>query len=556
MTFLPVVERELRIASRRRATYWTRFTGALLAIGLYAWIWLVVGEQNSGAVLAANLFTALSTLAFGYTLLAGVSLTADCLSEEKREGTLGLLFLTDLKGYDVVLGKLAATSVNSFYRLIAIFPVLAIPLLLGGLTNSEFWRMVLVLINTLFFSLSAGCLVSALSRHERKSRAGTFLLILLITAGLPLLGYIFAFRKGGFQYDTSFLLVSSSYSFALSSDAGFKANSQHFWTSVIMTHAFGWTFLVLASALVPYSWQDKAADQKQALRHERWQRWQFGAAEVRRAFRTRLLEINPFLWLAGRNRLKPTYVLGALALGGCFWLWLFFKYRSDMLDPAAYIPTAILLHTAIKFWVASEACRPLSEDRRSGALELLLSTPLSVDDILRGQLLALKRQFGWAVAIILLADFAMGLGGLRDSALDTSNIWLLGCMAYVLLFFADLYTLAWLSMWLGLKVRKANWASSGALIRVLLLPSIVFLGLMTATLFFTFDRQFDSELFVLAAWFVIGMATDLYFYLQARTNLRREFRNMATQRFDGKAPSRSRVVPTMKTEANGEPVKA
>jgi hypothetical protein len=59
--------------------------------------------------------------------------TADCISSEKREGTLGLLFLTDLKGYSVILGKMLATSLNSFYALTAIFPVLAIPLLLGGI---------------------------------------------------------------------------------------------------------------------------------------------------------------------------------------------------------------------------------------------------------------------------------------------------------------------------------------------------------------------------------------------------------------------------------------
>ena len=51
------------------------------------------------------LFTVLNAIAFIFCLLAGVFLTADCLSEEKREGTLGLLFLTSLKGYDVVLGK-------------------------------------------------------------------------------------------------------------------------------------------------------------------------------------------------------------------------------------------------------------------------------------------------------------------------------------------------------------------------------------------------------------------------------------------------------------------
>src|SRR5437762_6345486 len=61
------------------------------------------------------LFRALFGFAFVYCLFIGARLTADCLSEEKRDGTLGLLFLTDLKGYDVVFGKLAATSVNSIY---------------------------------------------------------------------------------------------------------------------------------------------------------------------------------------------------------------------------------------------------------------------------------------------------------------------------------------------------------------------------------------------------------------------------------------------------------
>ena len=77
-------------------------------------------------------------LAFLGCLFSGVFLTADSLSGEKREGTLGLLFLTDLKGYDVVFGKLIATSLNGFYALLAIFPVLALPLVMGGVT---FWEL-------------------------------------------------------------------------------------------------------------------------------------------------------------------------------------------------------------------------------------------------------------------------------------------------------------------------------------------------------------------------------------------------------------------------------
>ena len=41
--------------------------------------------------------------------------------------------------------------------------MLAVPFFLGGVTAGEFWRMTLVLLTTLLFSLATGLLVSALS---------------------------------------------------------------------------------------------------------------------------------------------------------------------------------------------------------------------------------------------------------------------------------------------------------------------------------------------------------------------------------------------------------
>src|SRR5207249_5364389 len=120
--------------------------------------------RNTPGVLGMALFVSMSILMNFYALLIGVLRTADCLSEEKREGTLGLLFLTDLKGYDIVLGKLAATSLNAFYGMLAIFPVMAIPLLAGGVTGTEFWRVALVSANNLLFSLAVGIFCSAISK--------------------------------------------------------------------------------------------------------------------------------------------------------------------------------------------------------------------------------------------------------------------------------------------------------------------------------------------------------------------------------------------------------
>src|SRR3954464_6612207 len=151
MTFLPIVGRELRVAARQRNTYWIRTGAALGGIAIGAWIMLMPFFHDN-RTLGPALFVSLSILTFAYSLLIGVLRTADCLSEEKREGTLGLLFLTDLKGYDIVLGKLAATSLNAIYGTLAIVPLMAIPILLGGVTNAEFWRVVMVAVNLLMFS--------------------------------------------------------------------------------------------------------------------------------------------------------------------------------------------------------------------------------------------------------------------------------------------------------------------------------------------------------------------------------------------------------------------
>ena len=127
----------------------------------------------------------LTWLCLAAGLSAGLFFTSDCLSEEKREGTLGLLFLTDLRGYDVVLGKLLATSLRGFYALLAVLPILAITLFMGGVTGAQYWKSALALVNALFFSLAAGMAVSAVSRDSQKAMMGTLLVLLLLALGGP-----------------------------------------------------------------------------------------------------------------------------------------------------------------------------------------------------------------------------------------------------------------------------------------------------------------------------------------------------------------------------------
>ena len=61
-----------------------------------------------------------------------------------------LMAMVLVTSVDVVLGKFMAMSLNAIYGLLAILPITGLPLLMGGVTGGEFWRMNLALLNALF----------------------------------------------------------------------------------------------------------------------------------------------------------------------------------------------------------------------------------------------------------------------------------------------------------------------------------------------------------------------------------------------------------------------
>src|SRR5256885_821281 len=185
MRFLPIVDRELRVAARRRGAHGLRLFAALASFAIIAWLCVRPTPGQPPAALGQALFSSLSLMAFAYCLLIGPFIPADCISSEKRDGTLGLLFLTDLRSVEVVLGKWVAASLAGLYGLVAVLPSLGIPLLLGGVTPGEYGRVALAVVNAILFSLTAGMFVSALSREQTKAILGSFILVLALSGLLP-----------------------------------------------------------------------------------------------------------------------------------------------------------------------------------------------------------------------------------------------------------------------------------------------------------------------------------------------------------------------------------
>ena len=539
MTFLPIVARELRVTARRGSTYWLRLASALLALAAGAWIY-VVSYRDSPSSLGQAMFITLTIVANLYALLAGMRVTADCLSEEKREGTLGLLFLTDLKGYDIVLGKLAATSLNAFYWLLAVFPMLGISLIMGGVTPGEFARVIAVSVNNLLFSLAVGMFCSSVSRDDRKAAGGTFLVILFLTAGLPLLGmWMETLTRNGHAWPL-FSVPNPAFTCYAAFDQMYTRSGYGgvFYLSALVVLGMSWALLALACWIVPRTWQEKESSGGGGGLRGRWRQWQFGSAEQRLARRRMLLAVNPVLWLTNRERFKLALVWTILAALGLAWLWGHVAWGRYW-DEVAGLLGAFAAHTVLKVWLAGEAGRRLAEDRRSGALELLLATPIGVEEILQGQRLALWRQCAWPTVAVLVMDCILVVVGLDIFHGSEERVWMLvwGIGGAMLVW--DLFTLSWVGMWMGLNSRTPNRASSAAWVRVCVLPWLAFAALMT--LLAVMEEVSRSSSLIkpegaAVAWFLIGGANNLLFAGWAKARLRSRFRETATERFEGRPP--------------------
>ena len=532
MTVLPIVERELRAAARQWATYWVRLSIALAAIFVTVVIFVLTFGLPS-AQTGRQIFEWLAGIMMVYCLACGRRSTADCLSVEKREGTLGLLFLTDLKGHDVVLGKLVATSVRGFYGLLAVFPVLAIPLLLGGITSGEFWRVVLVLMDTFLFSLAIGILGSALTRDLRRAMAANLILLLLFMAIPPSCKYALDYFAPRARPISELLFSCPVYAFYLCDDAHYVLARDHFWWSVGVIHGLTWLLILTAGWIVPRAWQDQPSRSEKGRWRDLWHAWRHGPVAGQGAFRRRTLDANAFYWLAARARFKPIHVWTFLACMAVWWLVCWAVSGRVWLDQSSAVLTAALLNFAFKVWLAIEAGQQLAEDRRTGAFELLLSVPLTVQDIVRGQLLALRRQFLWPLVAMLGVGLLL-MVATRRPASDWENqaTWLAGMFMLVV----DLVALSWVGMWRALVARSHNLATISTLARVLVLPWAVFGAVVGAgnVLFgLALGKTWEPGWqFYLKLWMGLGLAVDLVFGLTAWWQLRTRFRELALSRFN------------------------
>jgi ABC-type transport system involved in multi-copper enzyme maturation permease subunit len=510
MTFLPIIERELRVRARNRAAYWTRFAVALasMLVCLPQLMWS--GPFGTPTTMGESLFNGIVSAAF--LLSCGACLlTADVISSERREGTLGLLLLTRVTTFDVLLGKLGSAGLTSLCALVACLPMLMIPLLAGGVTGGEVFRKGLVLVATLFLAMAAGVWASARG-HEWLKTARTALLLVATLVLVPsLVGVLFK------PVGAAIGLLSPLGTISAAGDALYKVSAADYWVSLLLVQAVGWALLVGADFRLRSSWREErgeiaapapttaerhldgstiegdragvrpssgaAAPESPSMQETSETTvlaclaapedgrtptagtgctWPEGReAEPAQPSRRPLGDANPIVWLLQRQRGIPALLwagaLVSLTSYGLFTIGLRFlspSSYSSLSWPLSLSTTA--LEGALFAWAAS---RFFVEARRTGELELLLATPLGASEIVSAQWDVLKRLLRWPMLVLLAPTLLQS--AFIIVTMPTSRSfgpggsfglhYAISCVVRLVDTFFGVGALCWLGLWFGFR---------------------------------------------------------------------------------------------------------
>ena len=406
----PVVQRELRETARRPLNFWLRLGGALGGVIVFC----SVAVDSSASIVGAQLFSRIHMMLL--CLICGLvpALTADGIARERREGTLGLLFMTPLTASGIVLGKVLAQVLRVLTLWLAVLPVLTIPFLYGGITWVNVAGFLIIELCAGMICLAAGVLASSLTDN----RAIAFILAFLL---------VWALAAGSHEYQDwrmviptpmrvagmfSRMVTPNGIVFFRSGPAPFLSGrgplgfGAPLLPARILAEDLIIAAIILLAALrfagwrVERSWQDKIPSVRQRNWVKRYCTPLFVHWFARGMRRT--LEWNPIAWLQ-----QYSWKARVSKWGLCL---LFLLLECVVIDGSqpyniGGLVTALLLILAAACTFAG--VNGFLQEKKSGALELILVSPLSVNQIIFGRVWGLWKQFLPSLILLAGSDIAV-----------------------------------------------------------------------------------------------------------------------------------------------------
>ncbi len=400
----PIFMREVTTVPRRAGHFAARaaLVGLVGVLGLTTWQATVgfsrdatLGETAAVGVL---LFQIVAFVQLLLTLFFAALSAAGAVSQEKDRRTFVLLLITDMRDYEIVLGKLLGALLPIAVQLLVTAPVLAMLLLLGGVGPEQVVQAVLVTAAAAAAAGSLGGVVALWRDRTFQALALSVLFLVLYVCLTQAVGVVGPLVAGGVDWHRVRAWVDPFAAMRTVLEppaAGWGTLAPAYGFSLVMLAACG--LLNGFGVRKLRAWNPSGEPVMQRETPTAAELDEAVAAEKRRAAHAapgaaREVWPNPILWrevrtLAyGRRPLLVKFAYGiALALILAFALGELDRPGGRPAFAAAYglVPVAVLS----LLLVAAQAVTSVTSERDGGALDVLLVTDVSPREFVFGKLL-------------------------------------------------------------------------------------------------------------------------------------------------------------------------
>jgi len=285
--------------------------------------------------------------------------------------------------------------------------------------------------------------------------------------------------------------------FWLAFDTNYNAGAAtDYWYSIFFVAGLSILFIWVASFVLPRKYQDEAVE------NQKPPRW----------FKSPTLgDGDPIVWLGSHDmkvRIMAWTAAGLLMppIAAAFLVGLHYMTESlaNMIAAGCFLLSNLLL----RWLVAEMSCRRLGQDRISGALELLLTTPVEHEQILPNLREGFAKVFYGPIKFVVICSLVLAVFGIAYG-LPVLMIPALSAISFAVEYIALLDV----GQWRGLCAKTPNRALLGAL------------GLTSGIIWFAFGMlALVGSLKLLGLWVFYTLFYNLRIAAFARTRLKRGVR--------------------------------
>jgi len=450
IAFAPI-EREFRAASRQKRLYKMRVgTAAVFGLGLLP----ALGTGADGGGAAA--FAWLAVMVFIFSSFFAVSQTCGTISDEQRQGTLGLLLLTPLRSFDVVFAKFVARSCESLQPCLVALPMIFVPFAMGGLTAGQIMTAFVVILAQVVLCVSITLLASSYSKDATNAFAAATLAIMSFEIPGMIVAHFLSISALGLKFPILIEIGIFLNPLAIMFRQFSMGPGDFTWSFVTLGFSVLLTLPMLgfAAARIPHL----------VLTDFTVRRWTgFGNARPPRRSRCRADEKSPIYWLEwGRWKSRQNLILGTILLT----LSVILLSVNFSVATGIFLSSGFLGYFLLSMLMLVSMTRKVHVQKQERTLELIFTAPISERDWINQQLKAAWSSYG---APLFFCGILIFLGFVSETLSrqgDLTNLIMMG-VYFGIGGIVTWYMMATLTLWFGLTAKNMG-AAIGSVILICL----------------------------------------------------------------------------------------